>query len=353
MSFQIRSDNSIWYGPDIINKKETWLFTLTSVELNELLHAADQLVEVSTSSEYVALDLLDKIDNFELTNIKKRIAGFIHQLHNGIGFVLWRGIPVETWSRMRTFAAFLIIGKCMGNLRQQNSKGHVLGHVRDLGLASSNHNTRVYQTRERQTFHTDSCDVVGLLCLKTAKAGGLSSLVSCGTIYNEMLIAHPELLAELFRPVPTDKRGEVSEGSLPYFNIPVFSDFQGYLSVIYQRQYIDSSQRFPDAPRLRPTQIAALNLFDCLADDPNLNLTMELQPGDMQFVHNHSLLHDRTAFEDWDDSDQKRHLLRMWIATPNARPLPPVFAERFGTVTVGDRGGLNNLGVDPIAPLYV
>ncbi|KAJ6624110.1 Taurine hydroxylase-like protein SAT17 [Pseudolycoriella hygida] len=347
----IRTGKSIWYGEDMSKEQNQWLFTLSTNELDELLTAADQVVAASKSDNFVSLDFLDNIDNFHLPLIKANVEKFTDQLHNGIGFVLWRGIPVDEWSRKQTFAAFLIIGKCMGNLRQQNSQGHVLGHVRDLGLSSMDSKVRVYQTNERQTFHTDSCDVVGLLCLKTAKKGGLSSLVSSGAIYNELLKSHPELLKELLEPLAFDKRGEVSEGTLPFYMLPVFSEHNGFLSVFYQRQYIDSAQRFPDAPRLTDNKIAALNMFDNLTN--SLNFEMELQPGDMQFVHNHSLLHDRTAYEDWDESDRKRHLLRMWIATPNARPLPEAFAQRYGSVTVGHRGGLDNFGMTAVAPLWV
>src|SRR3989442_15569386 len=222
----------------------------------------------------------------------------------------------------------------------QNADGHLLGHVRDLGRSSVDPNARIYQTRERQTHHTDSCDVVGLLCLRTAKSGGLSSLVSSTTIFNEMRRLRPALLRVLLAHIKTDRRGEVPEGGNPYFSIPVFNWHEGLLSAIYQRQYIESAGRFPGVARITAVQIEALDLFDELANDPHLNLTMELQPGDIQLVHNHTILHDRTAFEDFAEPERKRHLLRVWLAPPNARPLPQVYAERFGSVTPGERGGI-------------
>jgi len=103
---------------------------------------------------------------------------------------------------------------------------------------------------------------------------------------------------------------------------------------------VESARRFPGVAPLTPLQIEALNLFDELANDPKLNLMMELQPGDIQLVHNHTILHDRTAFEDYAEPERKRHLLRLWLAPPNARPLPEVYAERFGSITPGDRGGV-------------
>jgi hypothetical protein len=93
-------------------------------------------------------------------------------------------------------------------------------------------------------------------------------------------------------------------------------------------------------PRLSETDIEALELFDDLANDQELRLDMELRPGDMQFLHNHTCLHDRTAFVDWPEPERKRHLLRLWLAAPGARPLPPIYGPRYGSTTIGDRGGI-------------
>jgi hypothetical protein len=235
----------------------------------------------------------------------------------------------------------------------QNAAGHILGHVTDLGRSSQDPETRIYQTRERQTFHTDSCDVVGLLCLQVAKSGGLSSLVSSTTMFNEMRRRRPDLLRVLLEPIETDRRGEIPEGEQPYFSIPVFNWHQHLLSAVYQRQYIESARRFYGVSPLSPIQVEALDLLDELANDPELNLNMEFRPGDMQFVHNHTILHDRTAFEDFPEPERKRHLLRLWLAPPNARPLPEVFEERFGSVTPGDRGGISVKGSMPVIPFDV
>jgi hypothetical protein len=263
---------------------------------------------------------------------------------------LLRGLQVEKYNEREAGAIFYGLGTHLGSPRSQNAMGHMLGHVRDLGMKSTDPNTRIYQTNERQTFHTDSADVVGLLCLRTAKVGGASLLVSASAIFNEMRKHRPDLLELLLQPIATDRRGEVPEGMLPYLRIPVFSFYEGYLTVFYQRQYIDSAQRFPDAPRLTPLHVEALNMFDTLANDPKLCLSMELEPGDMQFVYNHALLHDRTGFHDWDEPSQKRHLLRLWLSIPGDRPLPEIFASRFGTIEIGNRGGIIVRGTTPTIP---
>jgi hypothetical protein len=322
-----------WYGPDLARQTD-WILPLS----------AGDLVEIDAAVRPVAAGAADIAgitrSDFPLPRLGPKLARVLDELLHGRGFVLLRGLPVERWSMREAATAFFGIGSHLGNARSQNAKGHVLGHVRDMGLSSRDPNVRIYQTNERQTYHTDSCDVVGLLCLRAARRGGLSTLVSSTTIFNEMRRRRPDLLALLFQPIATDRRGEVPAGMKPYFEIPVFNWHQGFLTAIYQRQYIDSAQRLDGAPRLTPQQIEALDLFDSLANDPALHLHMEFRPGDMQFVHNHTLLHDRTGFEDWDEPERRRHLLRLWLACPGARPLPPVFAQRYGKVDIGDRGGI-------------
>ena len=115
----------------------------------------------------------------------------------------------------------------------------------------------------------------------------------------------------LWHPAPVS---EVPEGMEPFMTIPPLSWHEGKLTVFYQRQYIDSAQRFDGAMRLTDKHIEALDMFDALADDPELNFSMQLQPGDMQLVYNHSQLHDRTGFTDWPEPDKRRHLLRLWLS---------------------------------------
>lgn len=326
------SGYSAWYGPDLINKPE-WIHHLSDEEVAEVARAVRGL---SSSTNLAQL----KQDEFHLPLLAPRLTEILNEVQEGRGFALIRGLPIADWSREEAAIAFLGIGTHLGALRSQNAAGHILGHVTDLGLSSSDPNVRIYQTHERQTYHTDSGDVVGLMCLRGARSGGLSSLVSSVTIYNEMRRRRPDLLALLFDPIETDRRGEVPEGKNPYFSDPIFTWHRGLLSAMYQRQYIESARRFEGVPSLTPDQVAALDLLDNLANDPALYLQMEFQPGDIQLVHNHTLLHDRTAFEDWPEPDRKRHLLRLWIAPASARPLPPAYAERFGSITPGDRGGV-------------
>jgi hypothetical protein len=251
-----------------------------------------------------------------------------------------RGLPIDRYDQTLAATIFCGVGAHLGSARSQNAQGHILGHVRDTGASSRDPHTRIYQTAERQSFHTDSADIVGLLCLRDAREGGDSLLVSALTIYNRMRAERPDLLELLFDPIGTDRRGEVPPGAKPYMEIPVLSWHAERLTVFYQRQYIESAQRFEDAPRLTPKHIEALDLFDALAEDPELHVRMRLRPGDMQFVYNHSQLHDRTGFVDWPDPTQRRHLLRLWLSPEGDRELPKCFEQRYGSIEIGNRGGI-------------
>lgn len=336
---------SAWRGEDMAANPDRWLVQLTSDEIAELEEAAKSFI--ATTKEIGEITK----EKFPLPRFGARLSRLKETLINGIGFEVIRGLPVAKYNQEFAATIFCGVGAHLGSARSQNAMGHILGHVRDVGADAMDPNTRIYQTSERQTFHTDSSDVVGLLCIREAREGGKSLLVSTPTIYNEMLRKRPELAALLFDPIATDRRGEVPEGQKPYLQIPPLSWHAGFLTGFYQRQYIDSAQRFLDAPRLTPAHIEALDLFDALANDPHLHFGMQLQPGDMQFVYNHALLHDRTAFRDWPEAHQKRHLLRLWLSVAGDRPLPECFKQRYGSIEIGNRGGIVTKGTKLNVPL--
>ena len=334
----------VWLGPDVAASTD-WIEPLSPAEIAEIEAAAVPLA--AGQADIATLTAAD----FPLPTLAPRLARIRHEVLRGRGFVLLRGLPVERWPLRVSATAFFGMGMHLGHAVSQNAQGHVLGHVRDLGLRSDDPKVRIYQTAERQTFHTDSCDIVGLLCLQTAREGGHSALVSTGAVWNEVRRRRPDLAAQLLQPLATDRRGEVPPGQLPYFNIPVLNWFDGQLSGIYHRAYVTSAQRFEDAPRLSAAQIEALDLFDALCNDPAFHFLMTLQRGDIQLVHNHTLLHDRTAFTDWSEPERRRHLLRLWLAPTDARALPPVYAQRYGSVTPGARGGVQPKNGQLVAPL--
>jgi len=324
---------------------DLWLIQLTDGDIADLEQAARHYLSLGRD-----IGEITKQD-FPLKSFNTRLEGMKNTLLNGHGFEVLRGLPIETYTQEMAAAIFCGIGAHLGSARSQNAAGHILGHVRNIGADPNDPNARIYQTNARQSFHTDSADVVALLCLREAKEGGDSLLVSAETIFNRMREARPDLLEYLFDPIATDRRGEIPTGMKPYMTIPPLSWHQGKLTVFYQRQYIDSAQRFSEAMRLTPEHVEALDMFDTLANDPELHLTMRLQPGDMQFVYNHSQLHDRTGFVDWPNSDDRRHLFRLWLSIDGDRELPECFKQRYGSIEIGNRGGIITSETKLHAPL--
>jgi hypothetical protein len=335
-----------WRGRDLADSRE-FTHRLSDAEIAEIDAAVEAIARADI--DHIAIDRR----NFELPELGSRLGRIRDEvLLSGRGFMVLRGVPVESYTMAQAAAAFIGIGAYFGRPVSQNGKGHILGHVKDLGRSFHDPTARIYQTTHKQTFHTDSVDIVALLCLRTAKAGGLSRIVSSIHLYNEMFRRRPDLAAVLFEPLCFDRRGEVPAGKKGWYETPVFHWHAGRLSVIYgNRYYIESAQRFPDAPRLTAKQTEALDFFDALANDPANYLDIEFKPGDIQLIHNHVILHDRTDYEDWPEPERKRHLLRLWLCPPNGRPLPAVFADRYGGTEIGNRGGIVVPGAQMCAPL--
>jgi len=327
---------------------EEWTRTLSASEADALTAAAvavrgrDDLASISPQE---ARELLGP----ELTEV----AQMIREECASRGFVLVRGLEVD--GRVEdACAAFYLLGHLLGDPVTQNARGHLLGHVKDIGSDPTKPETRIYQTSKAQPYHTDSCDIVGLACLAPAKQGGLSNVTSSATVYNEVLKRRPDLIEVLEEPFFNDRKGEVPEGKEPWFEMPVFCRHAGELNSMHDRSFIDAAQaRFPELPRLTPKQVEALDLVDSLASDPEIRLDMKLVPGDMQFIHNHQIFHARSEYTDFAPGEgRQRHLLRLWLSLPDGRELPPVFAERYGEpIARGSvRGGIKVPGSKPCVP---
>src|SRR5271169_319164 len=230
-----------WIGADMRNRRAEWTYRLSSAEIAEI-EAAVKAVQAR------GLDIVDiRREDFPLPTLGPVLDRLRAEVLEGRGFALLRGMPVEDRPIAESATAYWGVGTHFGSARSQNAQGHLLGHVYDLGkgLSATNPNLRSYATAERQNFHIDRCDVVGLLCLRRAKSGGLSTIVSSMSVHNIMAERRPDLLDRLYQPFPVDRRGEVPEGKAPFYEAPVFNEHAGYLSVLYSRLHIGSAQRFP------------------------------------------------------------------------------------------------------------
>lgn len=322
-------DPAAWTKADLA-RDQTWIHELTPAEIADLDRAV-------ASVETRGLALLDlKRTDFALPVLGATLDKLRSEVIEGRGLTLIRGVPVHRYSRLQSGIAYFGLGTWFGEPVSQNAKGHLLGHVKDLGDKSfDDPKNRGYQTHDKLPFHSDSCDVVGLLCLHPSQSGGESTVVSTVTIYNEMLRRRPDLVAELTQPIWRDRRGEIPEGAQPYYQMPVFSFEQGYFTCNWQGGYIRSAQRFEELPRHSPLLTEALDTFAAMARE--MCAAMDFRQGDIQLLHNHVTIHSRTEFVDFPEPGKKRHLLRLWLATPGGRPLSSAFMNRYGRAMLGKR----------------
>ena len=334
-----------WYGEDMVRRTD-WIYEVTTEEQEELRQAVQ--VAGASGREIHHLELA----HFPLKRLARRLAEIRREVLHERGFFLLRGVPIEEWSVRESATAFWGMGLYIGEAVSQNGKSHVLGHVANLGLDYADPEVRGYQTNAHLNYHTDSSDIVGLLSLRTPQSGGLSSIASSTTVWNEMVKRRPDLARVLLEPVHYTRWGEIPEGRERYFGLPIFSPWDKRMVVAYVRSAIRKAQLMPEVPQLRPEQEEAMDLLDSLAADPKIRLMMEFKPGDVQLLCNHWILHSRTGYVDWPEPQRRRHLLRLWLACDDGPSLPPVFTSSYQGATGGGRpDGIRVPGVPFSAPL--
>lgn len=260
--------------------------------------------------------------DFPLPAFGARLAQIAEGVQRGRGMYLLRGLPVGRWDAHDSARALWGLGTYFGRAIPQNARGDLVGHVRDEGRELSDPHARGYQTRVAQSLHVDRCDVVGLLCINKAKSGGISRVVSSMRVYNELLARYPWHLGVLYTPFAIDLRGEEREGEPPVYYRPVYSYHDGVLSCGANATYIRSGQERVGRP-LNAAQTEAIDTFYAVCEEHTLS--MDLEPGDLQLLNSYVTLHDRTAYDDYDEPERKRHMLRLWLDAPHRRPLAPDF----------------------------
>jgi hypothetical protein len=266
-------------------------------------------------------------DDFPLEGLAARLDGIVDVLLNGRGFARISALDAGRYGDDDLTLLYWGIGLHLGAPWAQNKHGHVLGDVTDQGKTIDDPTVRGNELGGiALDYHTDGSDLVGLLCLRTARTGGLSCVANAVAIHNEMVRECPDLAAALYEPMPYDARGEQAKGTSAFYSIPAFTEHGGRLFVRFIPQYILASQRHADAPRLSAPARAAIAKASELANDPDFNVYMDLQPGEMQFINNYHVLHGRTAYEDDAAQGYKRHLKRLWLATYALTDRPPYFA---------------------------
>ncbi len=313
-----------WRGAELAGDP-AWNVTLTATELDELDRAL-----AAAKATGLPLEQITRA-HFPLDATARRLGAVLDEIYDGRGFVVLRGLPVQRYSDEDVGLIFWGMGRYLGAPLYQNPKGDLLGHVfHDTTRKYGDPDVRGYISNAYLPYHTDGCDLVGLLCLRRAPVGGLSSLVSSVAVYNEILAHHPEYLEMLYDGFYYIRREEVYTGTgISERPIPVFGAQDGVVSCRYLRRQIDAGAVRRGVP-LTEMERAALDYVDELTSRPDIRLDMDFEPGDIQLCNNYTILHSRTEFVDGPEPHQKRHLLRLWLKFPRPWPIAPGFHAHNG-----------------------
>jgi hypothetical protein len=316
------ADATAWKSAEMREQKD-WIHVLTETEIEDLDRALRAVQKRGMEMASVSRE------DFRLPLLEPYLADLEKSVRTGRGFALLRGIPVHRYTDEEVFLIKWGIGTHLGEKVSQNAYGDLLGHVFDHRRDPNSTRTRGYQTSGELRFHVDRADMTSLLCLRKGKDGGLSRVVSSMSVHNEILTHHPEYLPPLYEGVPYIHIEEA--GEMRSWKEPVFSIADGVLSCSIRRNTVQKAiERSGIA--MTPLETAALAYFDSVAENPEFVLEMELEPGDIQFVNNYTILHGRTAFVDDPAPERRRHLVRLWLRFFMPRPTAQFLRDQYNGI---------------------
>ena len=324
------TDPADWATRDL-SSGAGWRYHLSADEITALRSMAAD-VRPALQGDANTLLGMDKT-TFDLGAFKPTLGTVFAGLRDGLGIALIKGLPLTDMDALEAAIIYWAIGTHLGNATPNNPEGDMFGHITDLGKTQADANSRGYQTRELMDYHCDQCDLVGLLCLRTARSGGTSMLASSVSMFNALVQEHPDYAAALTEPLCWSKMGEFPKGELPYYESPVFNFAKGRLSTSFGPKHIEKGHALEATPDLSALQRAAIRQAEEIAHDQRFE--MELERGDMQFANNYVTLHTRSEYEDFDDPAQKRLLWRLWLMNPDLRHRTAYSTQFQGGIKLG------------------
>lgn len=291
--------------------------------------------------------------DFPFEDVKQLIQDIHDQLYKGYGLIVLKSFPIEGLDEEAIKKLYWGFTNHLGVLRPQGKNSALMNHVKNAGGVYRAAGGRGYNTNAELDFHVDFADYVGLLCIQDAKSGGISKACSSRALFETLKQQMPELAQALQTPLFYSRQDEHAADELPFYPTPVVAFEQGWFSCRYTRNHIRYAHRHEGAAAPSSIQEAAMDWIDQAAQSDEFTFDMRLVPGDFQILNNHVVLHSRTAYEDYDEPEKKRSLLRAWIATPNSQPLSPLMQKAFHDHRPGAvRGGIKGQEYDEKKQAY-
>ena len=300
---EIVTDENLVWDKTLMHKKQKYLVKLNSEIIEDLVKRRNEL---------------DNLDVNELPLLKNKILYFKKEiLFDGVGLFVIDGSSLKNFSLKEKISIYKLVSKILGELIVQNIQQEKIVEIKDLGKTMKT-GGRYHETKEGGSHHTDSPqwkdvpDYLGLLCVHNAKKGGTNLFLSAYTIHNKILKERKDLLNIFYEKFHFDKRGEFKDGESPTVFEPIFKFKDGRLYFRYLRNYIDAGHEIQNQS-LSQSKKEALTYLDNLMRKDEMIMRYDLKSDDMVFSDNHWIVHGRISFEDYDDQNLKRLMLRTWI----------------------------------------
>ena len=310
---------SAWRGRDLA--ADDYRVTLSPACLDEIHRTAAAI------QNYPLPTILLTTDEYPMPLCRAAMAEVRRRLDGRPRFALVDRLPVEEMSVEEAKAVYWLLASLVARPVAQSLSGIMIYDVEDTGQkATPGSGIRPDKTNIELHFHNDNNynrtppDYVGLLCLRPARQGGISRVVSFATIHNEILRRRPNLLARFYRPYWFDRQREYRPGEPVVFAAPIF-EYDGTLKARLSLHQIPGGYALAGETMDEETAASLALLREIFAED-DLAVTFDFAPGRMQFVHNRAIGHARTAFAPEPDPECRRHLVRLWLRDTGLRAYP-------------------------------
>lgn len=323
-----------WLADDL-KANRSWIFPLDAVAAAQLATAVKAAyVPDKPLFEYIREDV-------DLGPAGDVIDRAFREVHRGRGCALVRGLPRDGLREQEFELMNWVIGLHRGVARPQGKASQYISAVRDVGTDYRTPTGRGYSSNASLDFHVDGTDVVTLGCYNTAKSGGQSMISSSVTAHNVLVAERPDLAEVGYRDFYFSRQSEEAPGEPPFYGQPLFDEENGLLFTKWNRNRVQSAQKIEGVRPLSDKQRETMDVLDEILRRPAMMYTMDLEPGDLQILNNHVMLHSRTDYVDFDEPDRKRLLCRLWLAPPESVRLPDSWGYFYGTVEPATvRGGI-------------
>ena len=325
-----------WRAADLKTDR-SWVFQIDDAGRTELA----RVVKAAYDPDRPLFDY--RREEFDLGPAWQTIAAALREAHHGRGLALVHGLPREGMSEEEFRLLNWAIGLHTGVARPQGKATQYISEVRDAGVDYRAASGRGYSSNAKLDFHVDGADLATLACFNSAKSGGQSMISSSVTAREALMTERPDLAEIAHQEFYFSRQKEEADDEGTFYGQPLYDYADGQVFGKWNRNRVQSAQNIEDVPRLTDKQRECMDMMDAILQRPENMFTMYLAPGDLQIINNHTTLHSRTEYEDFEKPEEKRLLFRLWLAPPDSVRLPQSWWDFYrstdpGTVRGGIRG---------------